>query len=196
MSLAAFYQRREDDALAAGVLLHDQVHYAGIGVFDHGLAGHRRIGRGSPGVEEAEEVGYLGNGADGRAWVAVGALLLYGNGRAEAVDALHLRPLHHADVVAGVGGEGVHVAAPGLGVDGVEGQRRLAAAAQAGDDHEGMPRYPQGDALEVVDRGLADVYVAAVLHAYAFCCRSISLAMISSKKGLVIFSRPISVAGP
>ena len=196
MALAAFDQGGEDDTLAAGVLLHDQVHDAGVGVFDHRLAGYGRIGRGGPGVEQSEEIRNLGYGAHGGAGIAVGALLLYGDGGAEAVDALHLGPFHHADVVPGVSGQGVHVAAPGLGVDGVEGQRRLAAAAQAGDDHEGMPRYPQGDTLEVVDRGLADVYVAAVLHAYAFCCRSISLAMMSSRKGLVIFSRPMSVAGP
>ena len=164
MSLAALDQRRQNNALAPGILLHDQLHDAGVGVFYHRLAGHGRIGRRCPGVEQAEKVGYLGDGAYGRTGVAVGALLLYGNGRAEAFDALHFRTFHHPDVMPRIGRQGIHVPASRLRIYGIERQRRLAAAAQTRDHHEGVARYSQGNILEVVDRGLADIYVLAFLH--------------------------------
>ena len=122
VAFAAFYKRGQDDALPPVVFFHDEIHDAGVGVSDHRLAGYGRIGRGGPGVEQSEEIRNLCYGAHCGAGIAVGALLLYGDGGAETVDALHLGPLHHTDVVPGVGGQGVHIAPAGLGVDGVEGQ--------------------------------------------------------------------------
>ena len=49
-----------------------------------------------------------------------------------------------------VGRKGLDVPALTLGIDGVEGQRRLSASAQSGDHRERMPRNVYIDILEVV----------------------------------------------
>jgi hypothetical protein len=49
-----------------------------------------------------------------------------------------------------VGGQRLDVAPLALGVDGVEGQRRLARAGQAGDHDQLVPREVEIDVLEVV----------------------------------------------
>ncbi len=77
-------------------------------------------------VEEAEIVVDLGDRADGRARVAARGLLVDRDGRAEAVDVVDVRLLHHLQELARVGRERLDVAALALGVDRVEGQARLA----------------------------------------------------------------------
>ena len=56
-----------------------------------------------------------------------GRLLLDGDGRRQAADDVVVRLLHLPEELAGVGGEALDVAALPLGVEGVEGQRALAA---------------------------------------------------------------------
>ena len=78
------------------------------------------------------------------------ALLVDGDGRRQPVDLVDVRLLHLAQELAGVGGEALDVPALALGVDGVEGEAALAAAGQAGDDHQPVPREGDVDVLEVV----------------------------------------------
>ena len=85
-----------------------------------------------------------------------GTALLDGDGRREALDEIHLRLLHLIEELAGVGGEALDVFALALGVDRVERERRLAAAAQAGDDHQLVARDFQREILEVVLTRAAD----------------------------------------
>ena len=101
-------------------------------------------------VEQAQVVVDLGDGADRRARVARGRLLLDGDGRREALDRVDVGLVHLPQELAGVGRERLDVAALALGVDGVEGERRLARAGEPGDDDEPVARQPQGDVLEVV----------------------------------------------
>ncbi len=58
--------------------------------------------------------------------------------------------------LAGVGGERFDVAALAFGVDGVEGERGFARAADAADDGEGVVGDVDVDALEVVGARAAD----------------------------------------
>ena len=118
------------------------------------------------GVEEAEVVVDLGDGADGGAGAAAGGLLLDGDGGAEAVDGVDVGPLHLVEELAGVGGEGLDVAALALGVDGVEGERGFARAGEAGDDGQGVARDGDVDVAEVVLAGSAhgDVCDAAAVR--------------------------------
>ena len=74
------------------------------------------------GVEQAEVVVDLGDGADGGPRVAGGRLLVDGDGRREALDAVDVRLVHLAQELARVGGQTLHVAALALGVDRVEGE--------------------------------------------------------------------------
>ena len=164
MPLASAHQRREQQALAVAVAAHYQVDYLRVGVADQLPAGHRRIRGRRLGVEQAQEVVDLGDGADRGAGVGAGGLLLDGDYRAQPADALHRRLLEYAHEVLGVGGEGVHVAALPLGIDGVEGQRGFSAAADSGDHREPAPRDVHVHALEVVGAGSAYFYVLTLVH--------------------------------
>ena len=127
------------------------------------------------GVEQAQVVVDLGDRAHGGARVAGGRLLVDGDGRRKALDAVDVRLVHLAEELAGVGGEALHVAALALGVDGVEGERGLARAREAGDDDEAVARQPQGDVLEVVLAGAVDDEVAGHwLSVSQMCPRSVS----------------------
>ncbi len=114
------------------------------------------MGAAGAGKEEAQVVVDLGHGADGGAGVAAGALLVDGDGGGEALDVVDVGLLHLAEELAGVGGEGLDVAALALGVDGVEGERALAGAGEAGDDDELVAGDVDVDVLEVVLAGAAD----------------------------------------
>ena len=103
------------------------------------------------GEEQPQVVVDLGDGADRRARVRAGGLLLDGDGRRQAVDQVDVRLLHLLEELAGVGRQRLDVAPLPLGVDGVEGERRLAGARQAGDDDQLVAREVDVDVLEVVD---------------------------------------------
>ena len=83
------------------------------------------------GVEDAQVVVDLGDGADGRARVGRGALLLDGDGRREAAQVVDLGALELAEELARVGAQRLDVAALALGVERVEREARLARARSA-----------------------------------------------------------------
>ena len=71
--------------------------------------------------------------------------------------------------LAGVGGEAFDVAALTFGVDGVEGQRGFARAADTADDSEGVVGNVDVDALEVVGSCTADCNLVEVLLGLLLC---------------------------
>ena len=146
------------------VAAHYQIDYLGIRVPDEFLSRHRRIRDGSAGVQQAQEIVDLGYGADGRTRVAAGGLLLDGDHRAETADALHRRLLENAHEMLGIGRERVHVAPLPLGVYGVEGERRLAAAADSRDHGEPAPRNIDVHTLEIVGVRTAYFYILLLVH--------------------------------
>ena len=64
--------------------------------------------------------------------------------------------LHHLEELARIGAERLDVAALPLGVDGVEGERGFARAAEAGDHRQGLARDVDVDILEIVLARAAD----------------------------------------
>ena len=66
------------------------------------------------------------------------------------VDRIDLGPLHLIQKLARVGRKRFDVAALALGVNRVEGERRLARSAQPGDHREGVARNLDVDILQVV----------------------------------------------
>ena len=102
------------------------------------------------GEQQAQVVVDLGHRADRRARVADGALLVDGDGRAQALDLVDVRLLHLAQELARVRGQALDVATLALGVDGVEGEAALAAPGQPGDDDQPITRQLDRDVLEVV----------------------------------------------
>ena len=104
----------------------------------------------------------LGDGADGRARVLRGGLLLDRDRGRQAVDLVDVRLLHHLEELPRIGGEGLHIAALALGIDGVEGERGFARAGQAGEHHKPVARDRDVDIPEIVFAGAADRYLAGV----------------------------------
>ena len=129
---------------------HDLVHHLGDGLRGDLLAAVVAGGPPHPGEEEAQVVVDLGHRADRGAGVLAGGLLLDGDGRGKPLDRLHVRLLHLLQELAGIGGEGLHVAALPLGIDGVEGKGRFSRTGDAGDHHQPVPRYLHVDAFQVM----------------------------------------------
>ena len=115
-----------------------------------GLTALGAVGASSAGVEEAQIVVYLGDGADGGAGVVGCPFLVDGDGGREALDVLDVGLLHATKELAGVGGEGFDVAALALGVDGVEGKGAFAGAGDAGNHHQLVAGDGDIDILQVM----------------------------------------------
>ena len=150
LALAAPDHRRHD--LESGALgqLEDPVDDLLGGLARHGPPADRAVGMADAGIQEAQVVVDLGNGPDGRARVAGGGLLVDGDGRGQPLDEVDVRLVHLAQELAGVGREGLDVAALALGVDGVEGQGGLPRARQAGEDDQPVPGQVERDITQVV----------------------------------------------
>lgn len=116
----------------------------------------RAVRLADPGEQQPEVVVHLGDGADGRAGVAVGGLLVDGDGRGEALDEVDVGLVHLPEELPGVRGQRLDVAPLALREDRVEGQRGLARAGEAGEDDQRVAREVEGDVLEVVLASTAD----------------------------------------
>ena len=150
LALAAAHDRRQQiEARALGQRQHPVDHLADRLAGDR-QAGRRRIGDADAGEEQPHVVVDLGDRADGRARVPRRGLLLDRDGRRQAVDLVDVRLLHHLEELAGIGRQRLDVAALALGVDRVEGERRLARARQAGQHDQLVARQVEVDVLEVV----------------------------------------------
>ncbi len=121
-----------------------------------GKARRRRIGHADARPQQAHVVVDLGDGADGRARVLRGGLLLDGDGRRQAVDLVDVRLLHHLEELPRIGGQRLHITPLALGIDGVEGERGLARAGQAGEHDQFVARNGDVDVLQIVLAGAAD----------------------------------------
>ena len=150
VTLAATDGRSEDVDALAFEAFHNQVGDLFFGVAHHFFARIVGIGLADAGVEQSQEVVYLRDGAHGGARVFVHGFLFDGNHRAKACNLVDIGALHAADELACVGRKTLHVAALSLGINRVEGQRRLAAPADARDDHQGVARNAQVDVFQVV----------------------------------------------
>ncbi len=122
----------------------------------HPAATRRAVRRADAGKEHPQVIIDLCDRGHRRARVLAHRLLLDGNRRAEAADEVHFRFFHLGDELAGVGRERLDVAALALGVEGIEGQRRLATARDAGDHHQLEARKRHVNVLEVVFLGPTD----------------------------------------
>ena len=97
------------------------------------------VGDADAGVQQPQVVVDLRHRAHGGAGVFGGGLLVDGDGRGQAVDHVHVGLFHLAQKHPGIGGEALHVPPLALGVDGVESQRRLPRAGEAGEHHQLVP---------------------------------------------------------
>ncbi len=82
----------------------------------------RAVRRAGAGVEQAQVVVDLGDGADGRARVVAGGLLLDRDGGAQPFDQVHIRLFHELQKLPRVGRKRFDVTPLALGVQGVKGE--------------------------------------------------------------------------
>ena len=156
LALAAAHDRRQQiEAGAFGQRQHAVDHLRDDLALDR-QSRRRRIGHADPRPQQAHVVVDLGDGADGGARVLRGRLLLDRDRRRQAVDLVDIRLLHHLQKLPRIGRQRLDVAALALGIDGVERERRLAGAGQAGEHHELVARNLDVDVLQIVFARAAD----------------------------------------
>ena len=149
-AFAVAHDRREDIKPRAFGQRQHAVDHLRDGLALDREAGRGRIGHADARPQQPHVIVDFGDGADGRARIARGGLLLDGNGGREAVDLVDIRLLHHLQELPRIGRERLDVAALALGIDGVEGERGLARAGQAGEHHQRIARDVEIDVLEIV----------------------------------------------
>ena len=126
LALAGAHDRREH--LEAGALVHGEHLVDDLlrGLLGDALTAHRAVRGAGAGVEQAQVVVDLGDGADGRARVAVRRLLVDRHRGRQALDEVDVGLVHLAEELPRVRRQRLDVAALPLGEDRVERQRRLA----------------------------------------------------------------------
>ncbi len=150
LALAVLHQRgQHHDARALGQL-QDGVDDLLGGLLPHHPAAGGTVLHAHGGVEDAQVVVHLGDGAHRGARVVGGGLLLDGDGGREPADGVVAGLLHLPQELPGVAGERLDVAPLSLGVDRVEGERRLPRPRDPGEDHQLSLGDLQVDGLEVV----------------------------------------------
>ena len=107
-------------------------------------------------VEQAQVVVDLGDRADGRPRVARRRLLVDRDRRRQALDEVDVGLVHLAEELPRVRRQDLDVAALALGVDRVEGERRLPGAREPGEDDQPVARELEIDVVEVVLTGATD----------------------------------------
>ena len=122
LALAATHERGEDLEAGALLLAHQPVDDLLRRLLADDRATHLAVRDADAGVEEAEVVVDLGDGAHCRARVARGGLLVDRHRGREALDEVDVRLVHLPQEHAGVGGQRLHVAPLALGEDRVECQ--------------------------------------------------------------------------
>ena len=120
------------------------------------LAAHRTVRGAGPGIEQTQVVVHLGDGAHGRAWVAVGGLLIDRHRGRQALDEVDVGFVHLAQELTRVRRQRLDIAPLALGEDRVEGERRLARTRQPGEHDHRVARQIQVDATQIVFPGTFD----------------------------------------
>ena len=121
----------------------------------HGLPGNlpaalRTMGNADPGIEKTEIVIDLRHRSHCGAGVAVGGLLVDGDGGGKALNLVHVGFFHLSQKHPRIGGQRLHIAPLSLRVDGVKGQGRFAGSRHSRQHHQLIPGNVHINALQIV----------------------------------------------
>ena len=156
LALAIKDHRCQDQGTASLCALEDLVGHLVGGLARDGASALGAVRGADAREEQAQIVVDLGDGAHGGAGVSARGLLVDGDRRREAVDAVQVRLVHLSQELARIAGEAFHVAALALGVNGVKREARLSRAGKARDDDELVAWYVNVHVGEVVLARAAD----------------------------------------
>ena len=156
LALACTDHRRQDLEADALLALQDLVDDLLGRLPRHLLTTGGTVRDAGPGVQQPEIVVHLGDGADGRARVPVGGLLVDRHRRGETLDEVDIRLVHLAEEHPRIRREGLDIAPLPLREDRVERQRGFARPRQTGEHDQRLSGDVDIHALEVVLTRAAD----------------------------------------
>src|SRR5690606_9664495 len=125
-------------------------------VLAHGALALRTVQDGQSREGQLQIIVQLRHGAHGGPRGAHRVALINGNGRGYAQDAVDGGFVHAIQELPRISGESLDIASLTLGIDGVEGQGRLARSADASDDDQLSRRQRQVEVAQVVLAGTLD----------------------------------------
>ena len=123
----------------------------------NGAAGHRVVRLSDGGEKDAQIIVNLRRSGDDGARVCAGAALFNGNGWREAFYKIDVRFLHLVEKLPGISGKTFDVTSLAFGVEGIEGERGFAGAAQARDNDQLFPRNLDVEILQIMLACSADL---------------------------------------
>ena len=161
VAFAVSYQRSQQVNPLSLILLQNQIQYLLFGVLHHLLARQVGISFSGTGKQQSQVVVHLRRRTYGRTRILVGRLLFDGDdrttlsaeSRTQPRYLVHIGPLQVAQKVAGVCRKGLYISALPLCIDGIEGQRRFSAAAEAGNHRQAVARDFHVHILQVMHPG-------------------------------------------
>ena len=171
-ALLAEHDRRNQIHLCACRQLHQCIHHIAPCLPPYFLPADGRIGLAYAGKEQLQVIVYLRNRPHRGAWVAARYLLLNSDSRRDALYLIHLRLLHPAEELPRIGAQALHIAALPFGIERIERQRRLAAAAHARYHHQLVARDVHRHAFQVM--GLRILNMDKILGHYLFLFNAFS----------------------
>ena len=128
MTLARLDHRCQEQDLPILVFLQDKVYNLVLRIAHHLLPAQVRIGLTGTGKEQTEIIVDLCRGSYRGTGILIGGLLLDGDDGAQSGNLVHVRTLHIAQEIAGIGGESLNIPTLSLRKNGVESQGRLSTA--------------------------------------------------------------------
>ncbi len=127
--------------------------YIFFGVALHKLAAYGRVCLADAAEQHAQVIIYFSGGTYGRTRISCAYFLFNGNCRWQTFYRLTFRLLYLAHELAGVSRQALDIPAASFCIEGVECQRRLAAARQSGNDNELVAGQLHIHIFEIVDSG-------------------------------------------
>ena len=103
------------------------------------------------GKQQAKKIVDAGRGSQRAARIDVAHTLFDRQRGGQSLDPVDVRALHLVEQCPGLGRQGLEIPSLSLGEECIEGQRALAASADAGHDDEFVPRNVDVEVLQVVD---------------------------------------------
>ena len=120
------------------------------------LAALGAVGDAHPGPEQTQVVIYFRYRAHCRPGAFGRCLLVNGNSGRQAVNGIHIRLVHLAQKLPGIGTQALHISPLSLGIDGIKGQTGFTGPAEAGKDHHFISWDLQIHVFQVVFPGAPD----------------------------------------